>query len=372
VYRSNGIPLPGDLADAMAYAPQVPLSQLQPGDILFFQNTIWTGLSHTAIYLGGGRFIHAEWYNRGVVVSSFNDDKVDGNYWIGKYLGANRPWGGAAVTPVVTIPPAGSTVGPHPVTSTPSRGIFNGPSAAVTVPLLNVRVAPSKSAGVREVVPQGTNVVILGKSHGWYKVQLPDGSIGWIVKAGVATTAPAVTTQTQVTQPTVGNQTQPKVQGAPTHSVHTATSVVRVSGLNVHSGPAVSDQVITVVGRGEHLQVLARRSGWIQVRTSSGVVGWVKASLTSSGQHTKSASATTAYNSVKPTRVQHATSRALTTGPRLTASVRIHVAPALNARVITTAALGTHVQVLSYRGSWVLVRLPSGAMGYVFGAYVHR
>jgi cell wall-associated NlpC family hydrolase/uncharacterized protein YgiM (DUF1202 family) len=379
VYRSNGIPLPGDLSDAMAFAPQVPLSQLQPGDILFFQNTIWTGLSHTAIYLGGGRFIHAEWYNRGVVISSFNDDKVDGNYWIGKYLGANRPWGGASVTPVITTPPSGSSaVGPHPVTSTPSHGAFNGPAAAVTVPLLNVRVGPSKNAAVRQVIPQGTNVVILGKSHGWYKVQLPDGTIGWIVKAGVATSAPATSTQavsqTQATQPTVGTPTQPQVQGTPTHSVHTAMSTVRVSGLNVHSGPSLTDQIVTVAARGQKLEVLARRNGWLEVRTPSGVVGWVKASLTSSGKRSGSRTPPTppTYSSVKPTHVQRVVSKALTTGPRLTAGVRVHVAPALSARVVTTAAAGTHVRILGYTGSWTLVRLPSGTTGYVFGAYIHR
>jgi uncharacterized protein YgiM (DUF1202 family) len=239
--------------------------------------------------------------------------------------------------------------------------------------LLNVRVAPSKTAAVQQIVPQGTNVVILGKSHGWYKVQLPDGTIGWIVKAGVATSAPAATPQTQVAQPTVGTPTQPKVQGAPTHSVHTATSTVRVSGLNVHSGPSIGDQVVTVAARGQKLQVLARSNGWLEVRTPSGVVGWVKASLTSSGK--KSANrvpAPTSYNSVKPTRVQRVTARTLTTGPRLTAGVRVHVAPALNARVITTAAAGTHVAILRYNGSWVLVRLASGMTGYVFGAYIHR
>jgi cell wall-associated NlpC family hydrolase len=77
VYRSMGIPLPGDLQDALNYAPQVPFSQLQPGDLLYFQNTIWNGLSHVAIYIGGGRFVHAEWYGKGVRISSFNNDPSD-------------------------------------------------------------------------------------------------------------------------------------------------------------------------------------------------------------------------------------------------------------------------------------------------------
>src|SRR5947209_9405821 len=98
VYRSLGISMPGDLGNARAFAPAVSFSNLLPGDVLFFQNTVWAGLSHAAIYIGGGRFVHAEWYNRGVVTSSFTNDPVDGNYWTAHYLGANRPWTGAATT----------------------------------------------------------------------------------------------------------------------------------------------------------------------------------------------------------------------------------------------------------------------------------
>src|SRR5579884_1644184 len=68
VYRANGIPLPDDLGGAMGFAAPVAFADLQPGDVLYFANTVWPSLSHTAIYLGGGRFVHAEWYNRGVVV----------------------------------------------------------------------------------------------------------------------------------------------------------------------------------------------------------------------------------------------------------------------------------------------------------------
>src|SRR5947209_4647434 len=100
VYGVNGIPVPDDLGGAIAYAAPVAFSDLQPGDVLFFGNTVWPGLSHTAIYLGGGRFIHAEWYNRGVVISSFTNDPVDFNYWTEHYIGANRPWG------VIATPPA--------------------------------------------------------------------------------------------------------------------------------------------------------------------------------------------------------------------------------------------------------------------------
>ena len=187
VYRTNGIALPGDLGGALAFAPQVAFSDLMPGDILYFQNTVWSGLSHAGIYIGGGRFVHAEWYNRGVVVSSFNNDPVDGNYWIGKYLGANRPWRGAALSAVPYPPgPPGGQAGSNPSTSTQTQ-VASGPTATVTVSGgLNVRSRPSKQGNVVQVVGQGTTVVIIGKKHGWYKVQLPDGTVGWVVAYGIS------------------------------------------------------------------------------------------------------------------------------------------------------------------------------------------
>src|SRR5437588_1105255 len=55
VYQSLGIGVPDGLSGAYAFAPQIAFSSLQPGDVLFFQNTVWPGLSHTAIYIGGGK-----------------------------------------------------------------------------------------------------------------------------------------------------------------------------------------------------------------------------------------------------------------------------------------------------------------------------
>jgi len=48
----------------------------------------------------------------------------------------------------------------------------------------------------------------------------------------------------------------------------------------------------------------------------------------------------------------------------------VHVAPGVKSAVVTLAAAGTHVRILGYRGGWTLVRLPSGATGYVLGSYV--
>lgn len=367
VYRQNGIPLPGDLGDALAYAPEVPFSQIQPGDLLYFQNTVWNGLSHVAIYIGGGRFIHAEWYNRGVRISSFNNDPVDGNYWIGHYMTANRPWSGAAVSPVIGTP-SGSAQSP---TTTPVTQVATGPQALVTVSSLNVRARPSMKAGVREVVPQGTTVTIVGKRNGWVKVQLQDGTIGWVIAAGIGQGA-TPTSQSQVNptvgstvSPTVGNPSSPQRLSAPT-ATHHKTVASRVSGLRLHTAPSTGAPVVTSIGAGQRVQVLRRSNGWVKVRTTNGQVGWVMGSYLG-GHATNPVSNTYSYGSVK---TQTKTHTRFVGGSRLTAGVRVHTRPALKAPVVATAVAGTRVQILGRAGAWALVRLPSGAVGYVYGSYV--
>lgn len=63
----------------------VAKENLQPGDLVFFANTYEAGLSHAGIYVGGGRFVHAENEGTGVVVSN-----LSGGYYGPKYYTARR------------------------------------------------------------------------------------------------------------------------------------------------------------------------------------------------------------------------------------------------------------------------------------------
>lgn len=62
----------------------IPVDQLRPGDLVFF-DTLKKAFSHVGIYLGEGRFIHAPSSGGGVHVVNMNDP-----YWAKRFNGARR------------------------------------------------------------------------------------------------------------------------------------------------------------------------------------------------------------------------------------------------------------------------------------------
>ncbi len=88
VYGQVGLSIPRyPLESQIASGPRISMDQLRPGDLLFWQNTYKAGLSHTGIYIGGGRFIHAESEATGVQIRSLSEP-----FWSSRYVGASRPW----------------------------------------------------------------------------------------------------------------------------------------------------------------------------------------------------------------------------------------------------------------------------------------
>jgi cell wall-associated NlpC family hydrolase len=91
VFRTSaGVVLPrqsGEIADVDA--PKISADRLAPGDLLFFGSH--HHVSHVAIYVGQGRFVHAP--NSGGTVRL---DKLDGDYWHSHFLYAKRVLEGSA------------------------------------------------------------------------------------------------------------------------------------------------------------------------------------------------------------------------------------------------------------------------------------
>lgn len=69
----------------------IPVDQLQPGDLVFF-NTLKSAFSHVGIYIGDNRFVHAPSSGGGVHVVNMSDA-----YWAKRFNGARRIEPGASL-----------------------------------------------------------------------------------------------------------------------------------------------------------------------------------------------------------------------------------------------------------------------------------
>jgi cell wall-associated NlpC family hydrolase len=79
VFGQIGVSLPHSSYSQFAMGTAVSISQLQPGDLVFF-----TGASHVGIYIGGGQFIHAPHTGDVVKISSLS------GYYSSNFAGGRR------------------------------------------------------------------------------------------------------------------------------------------------------------------------------------------------------------------------------------------------------------------------------------------
>lgn len=70
VYANFGVGLPHNAAAQSGCGTPVSLSDLQPGDLLFYDNG--GGIGHVALYIGGGSVVHASNPETGIKISSYN------------------------------------------------------------------------------------------------------------------------------------------------------------------------------------------------------------------------------------------------------------------------------------------------------------
>jgi hypothetical protein len=86
VYHEAGINFPrGSAASYLSLGTPVSRNDLQPGDLVFFQDTYIAGPSHVEIYIGNGWTIGADTPSTGVT-----ENYLGWSYWTDHYLTARR------------------------------------------------------------------------------------------------------------------------------------------------------------------------------------------------------------------------------------------------------------------------------------------
>lgn len=84
VLKQNDITMPRTTTEQYKVGTYVAKRDLQPGDLVFLQNTYRAGISHVGIYIGDGKMIHAS-SSKGVVTSDLSS-----SYYTQHYYGSRR------------------------------------------------------------------------------------------------------------------------------------------------------------------------------------------------------------------------------------------------------------------------------------------
>jgi uncharacterized protein YgiM (DUF1202 family) len=197
------------------------------------------------------------------------------------------------------------------------------------------------------------------------KIELPDGTIGWISAAYTAGGQSASSHQALNTVHTSVPSSAAAKTTVTTTTQFSSRSSAKLA-VNVRSGPSTSHAVVgSISPHGAYRLLGTTAGGWLRVQLPSGTIGYV-----SSAAIGASSSSSATNSAAAGTNLRKTTTTGVAGTHVLTAGVRIHAYPGLKARVVGGGVAGTHVQILSYRGAWVLVRLASGVTGYVYGSYV--
>lgn len=321
VFTQNGVDVPENLSQAYANAPHVDQTSLQPGDLVFFQNTVWAGISHVDIYVGAGKMIGADSAQTGVQWDTLADP-----YWQQHYLGATRPLSTSTETPVdpsATITPAGTSVNalasPTP-TGTPSLPTApptstGMPSSSMATPVPSMAALPSateaslsvtagmtvtawRSAAIYarpsdrdarpiDVVASFIPLTVTQTDGAWVNVSYASGTqSGWVRRSDL--TLPAVVASgsgsdrgsagSSGPNGRTGSPANGRGTASPTATGSSATGATRMiqdAPAAVYTSPSTDSAVVVTLTPGMDVVVLRTQGRWDEVVLPDGTVGWI-------------------------------------------------------------------------------------------------
>lgn len=86
VYKQCGISISRSSSAQASNGTEVSKSNLQPGDLVIFNNRANTSIGHVGIYIGGNTFIHAGNSGTGVITTSLSDSYYQARYVTGRRI----------------------------------------------------------------------------------------------------------------------------------------------------------------------------------------------------------------------------------------------------------------------------------------------
>ena len=368
IFAQHGVYVPEDLSKAYASAPLVDQKDLQPGDLVFFQNTVWDGISHVDLYMGNGKMIGADSFQTGVEWDTLSDP-----YWQAHYLGATRPLSDPSGTPpnpsATPAPSSGPSLAPP---SGPSLDIKPGASLQPRHPA-TVYSGPGDSyISIDTVTPSTTLTAV--QTHGqWVNVSYNGGGqYGWVHGPDVmASSSQSSGDSSGSSQDAANGGNTTPISATTTAAPRVAAGAVMVvtAGAGVYSGPTTSDQVLSQLAAGARVTVARTQGTWVQVTLPDGSVGWVGAQyLGAAGSSSGSAAQSGATQQVAGYHAARATP-----GQTLVVTadmLYVRTDADYHASIMRRVHAGDRLQLLSANRDWDYVALRDGSRGWVNAAWV--
>lgn len=136
------------------------------------------------------------------------------------------------------------------------------PLGTITVNATNVnlRSMPTTDSQLLATMANGTILTVLGSDGDWYRVQTPDGTMGWVANW-------------LVTKP---DRTVPA-----SNANIEKTVTVLTSDTNIRSGPGTDTAILGRVQTGEKLALIAKSGDWYQIKLANGQTGYIASWLVS-------------------------------------------------------------------------------------------
>lgn len=161
----------------------------------------------------------------------------------------------------------------------------------ITGSYVNIRTGPGTAYEVIKVLPRDTLVQLLATGDGWYQVQLPDGSQGW-VSASYAEVSQG-NNQPPDTQPPNNNQTgdgQPPTNDPlpgnnqlgnkqPASGEPLGTAIISNKPVAILAGPTPVEKQVGIASAGSRLPIWQQEGSWWLVELDNGLRGWLASSL---------------------------------------------------------------------------------------------
>jgi N-acetylmuramoyl-L-alanine amidase len=210
-----------------------------------------------------------------------------------------------------------------------STGIIN-------IDNVNIRSGPDTTYDVVGMLNQGIQIEILGSEENWYQIKTGQSN-GW------------------VRNDFINLQKEYQLQ-------------VTINGVNLRSGPGINYDIIGSANQGEILTLVDVKEDWYQVKTSAGLLAYIKASFT---ERTEKAAFAQAPVPVLPTPVSNQPTSPTTTAAAqvevLSGTVYLRSGPGSNFDQIGSVSEGDILSVLGQEGDWYKIKKADGSSAYIAG-----